>query len=900
MNKSYLKKMLDISQTLKVLYVEDDMQTREQTLKMLHNFFTDIVIAVDGQDGLEKYKENKIDLVISDISMPHMDGIEMSKKILEINDKQYIIIITAFNDIERMKQLIEIGVKNYIHKPMELNSFTHSIDKLVQSYLKKQNIDNDIVEIKKLNHELDALVESFDTYVIASRTDLKGVITYASEAYRSISGYKKDELIGKPHSIVRHPDMPKEAFKNMWDTIKKEKLWQGEVKNLKKDGSSYWVKAFIAPYYNGYGKHIGYSAIREDITAKKEVEELNYRLCDLLNNAGQGFLSFDKDLKCEKGFSKECLNIFGLEDIYQNKIDELLFKDKILDKELFLSGINNILNCDNEISKELFLSLLPTEQIICQKPIKIEYKILNNNRFMIILTEMTETKKLEQKLSYQNRVQKMIISIVSNRNEFLQLKKEFEDFLVSPSTNMEQLKRELHTFKGIFAQKDMVYIVDAIHDLETSINELKHDKSISVETILHTVYDANLQTIFDKDLNIVKAVLSDEFFEGNELLSIDLRVVDELENKLNSALKDKQIKKDDISNILDDVRKMKYIPLKKLLTNYIPHVKKTAEKLEKYINQLEVLGDENIIVPPKFKLFSDSLIHLFNNSINHGIEDIDTRVENGKNESGSIKCNFEQISNTIILEISDDGKGIDINKLTQNAIEKKIITENEANTMSQDEKLQLIFTQNLSTKTDVSTISGRGIGMSAIKENLDKLGGTLYIENNFPKGVTFRFSIPLDGDKPKQIDDVVQKITKSVLIQTKKYLNENIELNIDEVKDSKKFIPYNNCVQIDFIGNFDGSCIITLSEEIKKAIGFMLVPSGFSQEEIEQMNEEVPSEVANIVVGLSLQELMGVDISTPKLLDSCECKNSLNFTENSLVKEIKTPKGSISFTIIKN
>jgi chemotaxis protein CheY-P-specific phosphatase CheC len=87
---------------------------------------------------------------------------------------------------------------------------------------------------------------------------------------------------------------------------------------------------------------------------------------------------------------------------------------------------------------------------------------------------------------------------------------------------------------------------------------------------------------------------------------------------------------------------------------------------------------------------------------------------------------------------------------------------------------------------------------------------------------------------------------------------------------------------------------------MKNTIGSMLVPSGCSQEEVEQMNEEIPSEVANIVVGLSLQELTGIDISTPKLLDSCECKNSLNFTENSLVKEIKTPKGSISFTIIKN
>ena len=77
-------------------------------------------------------------------------------------------------------------------------------------------------------------------------TDLDGIITYASQAYESISGYTKEELIGKPHSIVRHPDMPTSAFKNLWNTIKDGQTWNGEVKNLKKDGSFYWVDATIS------------------------------------------------------------------------------------------------------------------------------------------------------------------------------------------------------------------------------------------------------------------------------------------------------------------------------------------------------------------------------------------------------------------------------------------------------------------------------------------------------------------------------------------------------------------------------------------------------------------------------------------------------------------------------
>lgn len=124
---------------------------------------------------------------------------------------------------------------------------------------------------------IETLLESYDKNVIASRTDLKGKITYASKAYQKISGYSLEELLGKPHNIARHKDMPKSIYKQMWETIQKEQSWQGEIKNITKGGKAYWVKATIEPYYED-GKHIGYSAIREDITAKKELEELNNTL----------------------------------------------------------------------------------------------------------------------------------------------------------------------------------------------------------------------------------------------------------------------------------------------------------------------------------------------------------------------------------------------------------------------------------------------------------------------------------------------------------------------------------------------------------------------------------------------------------------------------------------------
>ncbi len=107
--------------------------------------------------------------------------------------------------------------------------------------------------------------------VIISRTDLKGVITYANETFAEISGYNPDELIGKPHNILRHPDMPKSIYKNLWDTLKEEKIWQGYVKNLRKDGGYYWVYAEVSGVYKN-GELVEYKSIRSWVPKEKRVE----------------------------------------------------------------------------------------------------------------------------------------------------------------------------------------------------------------------------------------------------------------------------------------------------------------------------------------------------------------------------------------------------------------------------------------------------------------------------------------------------------------------------------------------------------------------------------------------------------------------------------------------------
>ena len=130
-------------------------------------------------------------------------------------------------------------------------------------------------QINNINSQMKKYIKIVDENVLTSSTDLDGNITYASEAFCEISGYTKDELIGTNHRIIRHSDMKESTYKELWETITSGKTWKGEIKNKKKNGDYYWVKASISPMFDNKGEIISYTAIREDITDKKIIEEIS-------------------------------------------------------------------------------------------------------------------------------------------------------------------------------------------------------------------------------------------------------------------------------------------------------------------------------------------------------------------------------------------------------------------------------------------------------------------------------------------------------------------------------------------------------------------------------------------------------------------------------------------------
>ena len=128
-------------------------------------------------------------------------------------------------------------------------------------------------ELKKQNSKLDSSVKLLSEYKkaifegnIISVADLNGNIVYVNEEFEKISGYTKEELLGKPHSIFRHPQTPKETFKDLWKTIQANKSWKGLIKNIKKDGTSFYTKITVIPITDTNNTILEYLALREDVT----------------------------------------------------------------------------------------------------------------------------------------------------------------------------------------------------------------------------------------------------------------------------------------------------------------------------------------------------------------------------------------------------------------------------------------------------------------------------------------------------------------------------------------------------------------------------------------------------------------------------------------------------------
>ena len=651
---------------------------------------------------------------------------------------------------------------------------------------------------------------------------------------------------------------------------------------------------------------------------EKKVFEKTESIQNLLNNAGQGFLSFGIDLKVDKEYSLECNKIFN-QEIRGQDICQLLFpKDKEM-QELIRSITHQVLKEKDEAKRDVYLSLLPNDIDIDQRQIHIQYKVIRKSIYnetyaiMLILTDTTEKRKLQAQMENEKNVLEMVVNIITNYSDFIYCIKDYENFcnkrifdIINTSYSVEdiivKIYSSIHTFKGSFGQFGLKGITSKLHQFEHELSELLQGiNNLSLNDLETNLLKYNLYEWIEEDINILKSILGDSFFKDYEIIEIDKKQILELENKILSVLSPA-----DYNLIVPDIKKFRNKPFKDLLKSYSNYTLGLADRFNKQINPLEIVGGDFFVDPQTYNLFIKSLGHVFRDVMEHGIEPWKERIKAGKCESGNIKCILELVENKIKLSIADDGRGIDIDLIRKTAVEKGFYTAEEINNKEDSEIIQLIFCDGFSTSCEISDLSGRGIGLSAVKDEVDNLGGTIEVNTVLGLGTTFTFILPYyeNINLPSVSED---EFMVSLLDTTKNFFSQQVLLsdaNADcKVKKVESITLREVSVLISIKGVINGKFIFTADKKLLETIlsYFDLEPSNSEEEKISI--EDVLAECTNMIMGNFSKSIPHIEdyinLGTPIILLTQQSK--INYANTGIWNSLlESDKGNMEINYINS
>ena len=196
------------------------------------------------------------------------------------------------------------------------------------------------------------------------------------------------------------------------------------------------------------------------------------------------------------------------------------------------------------------------------------------------------------------------------------------------------------------------------------------------------------------------------------------------------------------TNLHESVMKVRMVPIESVVAKFPRMIRDLSRKLDKKM-ELYMTGEDTELDRTVVDQIGDPLQHLLRNSADHGLEDNATRLAKGKPEVGSIFLKAFQEGNNVIIEVGDDGNGIDVDAVRTKAIERGVITEEQAETMTQKEIINMLFLPSFSMAKKITDISGRGVGLDVVKSNIEALGGDVEVKTELGVGTTFTVRLPL-------------------------------------------------------------------------------------------------------------------------------------------------------------
>lgn len=297
-----------------------------------------------------------------------------------------------------------------------------------------------------------------------------------------------------------------------------------------------------------------------------------------------------------------------------------------------------------------------------------------------------------------------------------------------------------------------VHLLDPIHIVNTQSNsqsimqngieqkDTKQDleQESTEKTVAKQGSAKNAKTI---RVNIERLDILMNLFEE---LVIDRGRLEQISKELNNNELDETVER--MSRISGDLQSiilnMRMVPVETVFNRFPRMIRQLAKDLNKRIN-LEIIGAETELDRTVIDEIGDPLVHLLRNAIDHGIEMPEDRVKNGKREEGNVFLKAYHSGNHMFIEIEDDGAGINRDRVLKKALDRGVVTEQQAPTLTDKQIYELIFSSGFSTADQISDVSGRGVGLDVVKSKIESLGGLVTIDSEEGKGSLFSIQLPL-------------------------------------------------------------------------------------------------------------------------------------------------------------
>jgi two-component system chemotaxis sensor kinase CheA len=649
---------------------------------------------------------------------------------------------------------------------------------------------------------------------------------------------------------------------------------------------------------------------------KRLVEVIN-SIRNLLDNVGQGLLTIGRDFIVQQDYSNECQRLLG-EDIVSKPFSQLIYPDN-REEALFVEQIlQEVFNCKDVQRTNVFISLMPKEIQLFRKYISLEYKLVDNiytpadKAIMVVMREITEKRLLENKVKEDEEIMSMVGNVAGNFNSFLECVKEFQYFYGSKlheildskqtvSAIYANVYREIHTFKGSFSQFGMQSSVELLHSMESALSYVGGMlDNFTRKDICAFIYSFDIPDFLDKDMDKLQEKLGSHFFSLGEMIYVDKAKLLQIEKEVINICSPIECK-----TLLPLMKRLKYKSLKEMLSNYPSYTFKLAERLEKPINAFSIEGDDLLIDSDKYNSFAKALVHVFRNSVDHGLECTQKRVELGKSELGNISCSIHVDCGKVKISIEDDGGGISFEQIKRKAVDHGIYSVEEVKQMQDNQFIELVFKDNFSTKDMITELSGRGMGLYAVKSEVEKLGGEVALFTVLNEGTRLEFSLPImeiDVEEPLTAAAFVQPVLTTTLDFLKEHLGSNLNIISITPFHSADFQLLHYSSFINIRGMFDGQFGISMDKQIAHVLLNRMIYETIQEQQVHRYTKDVIAECANMILGNSMKAYPNIEeqiiIGTPNILYSSN--GDVNYEGNEMKGyRVETDKGDVVISIIQ-